>query len=572
MKTYKANSIESSLAADIVLPAPSLQIDACKFVYNFYKKDETAKEETGYSTELQLRRIPRYVELTIKQPQNVQKSNDSQLLSVKTNINKIYSVEDVGNSSYTSIISQDSSFQDRMYQTILRSSLIRGIEGNMTDVPAKLSISHNLNENESNRLQELSVSYAENGAQFIDRARIQQGEFNKIDRIKNFSSFITLSDKFLYDFISFPEKNSFIGNSISLSMNSSLSLKKQSVARSRSNSISPEDFVTILEPILYKESNNISSSKFTIEHIATLVYRQQQNDDGTRETRLLEVVSPNVTNYIDRTIKIDAQYSYWLHCVYKFNVHAKEQDSEQVLESQILFQSKPSEIFSTFTRDTQPPDPPADFDARWDYENRKLVLIWSFPVNTRLDIKYFQVFRRNTIDDPFEILAEYDFNDSLKIPTRFEDTNQALVKKMENPLSIYVDKDFKKDSKYIYTVACVDARGLVSNYSQQIEISFNKIRNVLIKKTISSGGAPRQYPNVFIKENFFKDVVLTSKKRKVKMFFDPEYLRLLTSRGDIIDSVVTSKDGNYTISVLDINRAQAKSAVIRIVNLLETNK
>lgn len=572
MKIYKASSLESQIAADAVLPSPSIQIEGCKFVYNFYKKDETVNESSGYSAQLELRRIPRYVELSIKQPQNVQKSNESQLSIVKQNINKIYSVEDVGNSSYTSIISQDSSFQDRMYQTILRSSLIRGIEGNMTDIPSKLSISHSLNQNESNLIQALSVSYAENGAQFIDRTRIQQGEFNKIDRIKDFSSFITVSDKFLNDFLLYSEKNTFIGNSISLTMNNSVSLKKQNDARGRSNTISPEEFVTILEPISYKESNSVANTKLGIEHIATLLYRQQQLDDGSRETKLLDVISPTAINYVDKTIKIDAQYSYWLNCVYKFNVHAKEQDSEQVLESSILFQSRPSEVYSVFTRDTQPPDPPSDFDARWDYENRRLILTWSFPVNPKLDIKYFQIFRRSKIDDPFEMLAEYDFNDSMKIPLRFEDVNQDLVKKMQTPLGIYIDNDFKKDSKYIYTVACVDARGLVSNYSHQTEVSFNKTRNVLVKKSISPSGAPRQYPNVFLKESFFKDVVLTSKKRKIKIFFDPEYLKILTSKGDVIDGVITSKDGNYTLNVLDINRAQAKSTVIRIVNLLEGNK
>jgi hypothetical protein len=175
-------------------------------------------------------------------------------------------------------------------------------------------------------------------------------------------------------------------------------------------------------------------------------------------------------------------------------------DTGQVLRASVLFQSNVSTSSTVYCRDEIPPEPPVDFDARWDYQDYSLVLSWNFPVNPRRDIKYFQVFRRDSLERPFELLMEYDFNDSFKQPSRLENTYEHLVKKFESPFNIYIDKDFNKDAKYYYAIACVDARGMVSNYSQQFEITFDRIKNKLMKRMVSPSGAPRQYPNVFLKD------------------------------------------------------------------------
>ncbi len=567
----KVSTYSSNLVSNLRLP--SYKVVEAKFYYNFFTKDETYAEaskpkESRYVDEKNiLRRASRYIKLNFIQPSNTTISNKN-ISIVKENINKIYSIEDIGNTSYTSMTTQDDSASDRIFQTIMRSATLRSISGNMTDISLELgrelgpAIDRNL-------LQDLSVSYAEAGAQFVaDRSIMTQGKFEDVKRLP---ITLTLNDKFLSDILSIPEACSFSGQTTSFGLIKKDAQAIQERGRALSPAIGSSDFITLLEPVSLRGST-VGEFISGIERVAGLIYRSELLPDGRQDVRLVEVVGPEVNTYIDFKIKLESQYTYWMHSVYIANLNVLSEDTGQVLNAEILFQSLPSSVSTVYTRDDIPPEPPVDFDARWSYQDYSLVLSWNFPVNPRQDIKYFQIFRRNSLNEPYELLLEYDFNDSLKKPARLEDTLPHLVQELTEPLNVYIDQNFNKDSKYYYTVACVDARGFVSNYSQQIEVSFNKIRNKLVKNVISPSGAPRQYPNVFLKEDFFQDIIASSKKRRVKIYFDPEYLKIKASNGSTIDAVVTSEKGEYGINILDITRGQILTIPVKINNLLETSE
>ena len=567
MKTY---TYSSNLISSIRLPTHK-DLSA-KFFYNFFTKDEAVIEAISpniakYANEKdRSRKSPRYVTLNFTTPKEVKISDVNKLDVVKLNIDRIYGAEDIGNSSSTTILTQDSSISDRVFQTIMRSATLRSINGNMTDVA--LELGKNLGPSvDRELLQELAVSYAEAGAQFISDRKIINS--NKFEEVKQNSSAYTINDKFIEDLISKVETNSLVGQTTSMGLLSKKIKEIQDKGRAKSPAISSSDFLTILEPVSISHST-VGEFSSGIVNVATLVYRSETKQDGTIESKLIDVISPDISTYIDYKVKLGARYNYWLHAVYLVTTSALASDTGDILSADILFQSKPSNASTVFLFDDIPPEPPADFNARWDYQNNNLVLSWAFPVNPRQDVKYFQVFRRDALDKPFELLIEYDFNDSLKQPFRSENVLEKLTKKVTSPYNIYVDTSFKKDSKYIYTVACVDARGLVSNYSHQFEVTFDKIKNVLIKKSISPQGAPRQYPNIFIKQNFFQDLILTSKKRRINVYFDPEYLKLKSNDGSIVEAVKTDGTGGYCINILDVTRGQVISVPITITDLLRT--
>ena len=566
----KASTYSSSLVSNLRLSTYK-NVEA-SFFYNFFTKDEALVENAQPSENKALeeknilRKTPRYVKLKFSPPVDSEISKKS-ISIVKENIEKIYSIEDIGNTSYTTLGLQDTSVSDRIFQTIMRSANIRNIEGNMTDISMELGnqlgsiIDRTL-------LQELSVSYIEKGAQFIsDRSAIRAGKF---EDVKSSPISLTVNDKFLSDVISIPEACSFSGPIVSIGLLKESARSIQDKARSITPSIGSSDFITFLDPVKL-EASTVGEFVKGIERVAGLVYRSELLPDGRQDVRLLDVLEPNASSYIDFKVKLDSQYSYWLHAVYIVYVNVLSGDTGQVLKAQVLFQSPISPSSTVYCRDEIPPEPPVDFDLRWDYQEYNLVLSWNLPVNPRQDIKYFQIFRRNTLEEPYELLKEYDFNDSFKQPTRFENTLSHLIKKFEGPFNIYIDKDFNRDSRYYYCVACVDARGMVSNYSQQFEVTFDRMKNKLVKKVISPSGAPRQYPNVFLKDNFFQDTVVSSKKRRIKLFFDPEYLRIKTSNGSTIDALVTDGNGEYGINLLDITRGQILTIPVKINNLLETS-
>jgi hypothetical protein len=220
------------------------------------------------------------------------------------------------------------------------------------------------------------------------------------------------------------------------------------------------------------------------------------------------------------------------------------------------------------TLDEVPPPPPTDLSLRWDYQKKKLVVSWTFPPNPQRDIKYFQVFRRETVDDPFELLVEYEFNDSLVRPARNETVLEANTRRLNSPVTVHIDNEFGKDSKYIYTVCSVDARGMVSNYSTQLEATFDITRNRLNTRMISVGGAPRPYPNVFLKGEMFLDTIVTANKRRVKVYFDPEYLKLLDRSGNDLSLFSYEDQAKYKLTVVDTDRAEQITLEMSVRNLL----
>ena len=79
------------------------------------------------------------------------------------------------------------------------------------------------------------------------------------------------------------------------------------------------------------------------------------------------------------------------------------------------------------------------------------------------------------------------------------------VYRMNIPMRSFRDFEFDKNKKFIYALACVDAHGLTSNYSVQMEISFNRRENKLVRKLISRSGAPKPYPNAYLNRDLFID-------------------------------------------------------------------
>ena len=165
------------------------------------------------------------------------------------------------------------------------------------------------------------------------------------------------------------------------------------------------------------------------------------------------------------------------------------------------------------------------------------------------------------------MLMEYDFNDSLALPIRYENILPGNTQKQSSPMTMYFDTDFKKDSDYIYAVACVDARGFVSNYSQQLRATFDIIRNKLVIELISPGNAPRPYPNVFLRGDIFLDSIVVKGKRRFKVYFDPEYLKLVDRTNNNMGLFHIENEGRYNISIIDVDRAENLNIPLTIKDL-----
>jgi len=567
----KSSTYTSNMLASIKLAKSSL-INA-KFIYGFFTRDETLveglrpinKNNSPDRILSQLKKSPRYVTISMSPP--ITNAKKSTLLSdiklVRENINIVYSAEDVGNTSATTILVQDTGLLDRVYRTIKRSADLRGITGNLTDVSLKLgdvfgkAIDRAL-------LQELTSRFSEAGANFIsDSTRIGTGKFGQV---RSTITSYTASDKFVLDLIKSGEATCSPGPVSSIALLSDNLAPIQESARSEVQAISSNDYITIFEPVHMRESTDKEFVDGT-ELIATLIYRKETLSSGNEITRLLDVLAPDSTTYNDHEVKLGATYDYWAHSVYRITTHSISVNTGQVVVAKVLFQSEASQAYTVRTADDVPPPPPTDFGLRWDYMTKKLILSWTFPPTSQRDIKYFQIFRRSSINEPFTMLMEYDFNDSLALPIRYENILPGNTQKQSSPMTMYFDTDFKKDSDYIYTVACVDARGFVSNYSQQLRATFDIIRNKLVIELISPGNAPRPYPNVFLRGDIFLDSIVVKGKRRFKVYFDPEYLKLVDRTNNNMGLFHIENEGRYNISIIDVDRAENLNIPLTIKDL-----
>jgi len=243
---------------------------------------------------------------------------------------------------------------------------------------------------------------------------------------------------------------------------------------------------------------------------------------------------------LDTKVKVGSRYFYQARAVYLVKLKVVG-DNNEAYSVWALFLSKPSAsgevVCEAYKR---PPNPPNEIKFIYDFTHDNLTIHWNFPVEPQRDVKYFQIFRRTSFLEPFQLIKEYDFNDIiLKEPysNREELGRINLIEKMVgNARTFYTDNDFNKNSSFIYAIAALDAHENISNYSTQFQVSFDRFKNQLQVDQVSPSGAPRCYPNFFlaptvdgIKQEsiLVEDAIKVSKHRKFSVYLDSHALKIL---------------------------------------------
>jgi len=121
----------------------------------------------------------------------------------------------------------------------------------------------------------------------------------------------------------------------------------------------------------------------------------------------------------------------------------------------------------------------------------------------------------------------------------------------------YIDPEFDKTKTYIYALVVIDARQLTSEYSTQIRVSFSESKNRITKEFVSYAGAPKQYPNWYLKENFFVDSMKDSSHSNLSIYFDPEAYTLTRGSGEDIPAFCTTSIdplSKYVFQLINVDR------------------
>ena len=264
--------------------------------------------------------------------------------------------------------------------------------------------------------------------------------------------------------------------------------------------------------------------------------------------------SPNATTFYLTNPPYGSQATILVEPIYAIKIPVINESLYKQFSRGVIFVTGTGKSSTLRLIDKVPPPPPQDLN--FNLTKKGLEINWSLPFNKQRDISKFKIYKRRNKKEPFVLIHQIDFsieNDDVLDPVPGF-LNERLPP--GNVKTFYTDTHFNKESGYVYAVSTVDAHGLLSDYSEQIFVKVNPVFNRLETKLFARIGAPLSYPNITIEEEIFTDVIKASGYNKMKVFFNPDFLR------------VFQKDtNNQDVDLLNINPDQQKTFKINLINV-----
>jgi hypothetical protein len=340
--------------------------------------------------------------------------------------------------------------------------------------------------------------------------------------------------------------------------------------------------------VISSEEVDKDSDELLVTTVGYIIERRETKTDGSQGAPVkyfLDGVSN--TRFLDTKVLYGSTYKYTLRAVALVKMTIESNGEENLdpgfYEVLALIASRPSPTQVVQAIERIAPQEPDGVFYRFNYDDgRGLFIRWQIPVGKQRDVKYFQIFRRKTIHDPFTCIAELDFDNSTIRSPKSERVNISRVIKLPAPETTFLDPEFNRASSFIYAVVAVDAHGYSSGYSAQSLVSFSKTTNQIELKNISRPGAPKQYPNFFIDpdlddnisvDSLTQDSMQSSKKFSIKIYFDPDAIQYSSANGADEPLLATQDSrGLYKLHLLNIDRQKASVLELRIDDLRQIKK
>jgi hypothetical protein len=579
-------SIPSKNAA--ILDVPDVESFSAKFVYNYWTKDEfenglgssqaalkqLPSESFDASFVEKTRRLPRLVKLVWKPV--VLNPDIRPRVSIQANLGKLHSEETFTNADYTTLELQDSGLDLKL--KFFADQLAKQLPEFETTQSANELIAL-LNRNTSDQvsasfLAEIISDLSRQGVLFQSKG---QASDSILGRIKEVALSTRVSNRLLVPMITSARTDSVGVFADELGASEFLKKMQQiqdiAVASANSNIFSPNDFE--FEVLSYVGVRPLDTNGYqpVAQSIGYIIEKREVKSDGTEQVYdPIVVEDPRISVTYDGKIRYGSSYFYKIRAAFLVEARSTEESTSQNLLVSFLVGSKLTAEVEVQTVEMVPPPPPADFNLAWDFGERALRCTWNLPPNSQQDIKYIQLFRRRSIADPFQLIKMWDFNDTNTIVPLAEYPLPELVVKTPSFVGVFLDREFSKESNYIYAVAAVDAHGLTSNYSMQLQVSFDKFANKLVKKLISISGAPKQYPNAYLNADTFVDTMKDSGHTTMRVVFNPEYLKLVKGDGTDLGLLKTDRqNGLYRIQLINIDLQSQQTVDVTIEDSRKTS-
>lgn len=607
-KSYQFYKSIMSDPSDIIreINIPEVLELESNFIYNYYLRDERiSAPNTG---NLPLSKVPRYVTLKWSLPKLSQLFEDTsneeifdKSLSLASNSEKIISEDNFFNPGYISHTFSNISAIEQGSSDLENYSRISKHDAESVFKMSKYQIQEIANSFDSTDpsykfIKGLTESYSKLadmpktslGLRVFDKEGNENDEDDLISSISNSISLnVKINNAIIPDVFKDSKIKKDTGNleKLNVSYGESLRVIKAENLQIQSikNDCSKTSLLNLSQPV---------------KLIGFIIDRYLVTSSGAIKEDTFYLEDFEKTSFEDRGVLYGRSYIYSVRIAASVKLMSYDVQGNIVDISTVYVSSRPVST-PVECYEYKPPPEPNNIRFTFDYVKRNLVIHWDTPVNPQKDIKQFQVFRRKSIREPFELIAQYGFDKSkfgpgaekyktgervdannvsnMKEEDRYLVINQDDNLEVERPVYTHIDEEFTVDpeffisSEYIYALSSIDAHGMISNYSSQHHVVFDPYKNRLVTKVICDAGSPRQYPNMKLNTDAFKDTIKASgdSARQLKVYFTPEYLKVREGRElvyKIVEAKTSRSDSYYVFQMINLDNQKTQQLKINILD------
>jgi hypothetical protein len=513
-------------------------------------------------------RIPRY---NILNWTPVVVGNNTQIASsikIQNNIKQIYYEDDFSYENYSVLEIQDLSPEKKV--RLFCETLLKSIneKTNKPLLETIKTVNKNTDKNVKPELISAGYSHSDYGLSFYKDNGEKLDVETYIKLLREVKSDIQVNNKLLADVIEFNANTNLLNPTVDEFqefLTEAKKIQKQAETQNNSNLISQDEFDFEIKDYITQKVLFSTTHTPIVQSIGYLIEKIELKPDGTQMIYPVSVVeNPNKARFIDTEVKYGATYLYSIRAVYYIEVEAVDEKNGLISALGILVASRAVSSNSILCKEFTPPPPPQDVSFKYIPEEKAIKISWNFPVNPQMDIKKFQIFKRYSVYEPFQLLKEYDFDDSEVKELSGEFPDLTLVEILNSPKTIFYDFDFSNKKSVIYSLASIDAHGISSGYSTQYKVSYDRIFNKIEIEPISISGAPKSYPNIFLNEKAFSDSIRDQNHTSVEIFFNPEYLRLYNKADNELGLLAIGEKNSYQIQFINLDVTEQQILSIRL--------
>jgi hypothetical protein len=279
----------------------------------------------------------------------------------------------------------------------------------------------------------------------------------------------------------------------------------------------------------------------------------------------------NLPTFIeDEAVRYGQTYKYVLSDVYLYSY--PDIENRFVLNS-YLFCDVPYETITVECRENVAPPPPINISFMYDENLRQLKINWEEPKNYQQDAKGYQILRRYSLDEPFELVKQLEGH------SEFDDYRLNEIISINDTVYTpddvkyeYIDFTYKPGVISIYALRTIDAHGFVSDYSAQMAILYDPFEQKLIVDLVSLPGAKRDFPNSILRSKsiFFKNknsivekLPIVKNPSKITLHITPEFAAI--TKNDKSDLTL---DEEYQFTITKLNNMLIYKQNFKIKNFI----